>query len=154
MHKTIALQREYGLTLPEEFPHELLFVVAQVALSMGKIEDARDSANRYLSEAGTSGKYHGETQELLEQVSAKTKATAGAGEKGSCPRSHGTGTCAGEVKHGERAGRAEEAHGGIASRGRSCPRDREVLERVRIYPVSAVDTLRQYRLAKRRDGSH
>ena len=45
---------------------------------------------------------------------------------GSFPRSlSGTGTCAGEVRHGQCAGQAEGAHGGVGGCGKSRPGDRE-----------------------------
>ena len=67
VNNLIELRREYDLTLRGEFH----FVYARSALSAGMITAAMDSANKYLSRAGTSGKYYQETQLLLEEASAK-----------------------------------------------------------------------------------
>ena len=72
VNKLLNLRREHNLTLPEEFD----FVVARVALSVGRFKLAQDSANQYLSVAGASGKYSGEVQELLEEVRAKIREEA------------------------------------------------------------------------------
>ena len=66
MNRIVALQKEHDLTLPDELPDQFHFVHAGLALSKGMIKAAMDSANKYLSEAGTSGKYHGEAQVLLD----------------------------------------------------------------------------------------
>ena len=68
----LELRREHDLKLPEEFH----FVVARAALSVGRFKLAQDSANQYLSVAGASGKYYGETQELLEEVRARIREKA------------------------------------------------------------------------------
>ena len=68
MNRIVALQKEHDLTLPDEFPDQFHFVHARLALSKGMIKAATDSANKYLSEAGTSGKYYGKAQELLEEA--------------------------------------------------------------------------------------
>ena len=65
----LDLRKEHDLTFPNEFH----FVVARAALSLDRIKDARDSAAEYLSVAGPSGKYFGETQELLEEARAKMR---------------------------------------------------------------------------------
>ena len=67
VNNLIELRREYDLTLPDEFH----FVYARAALSAGMITAAMDSASKYSSRAGTSGKYYQETQLLLEEASAK-----------------------------------------------------------------------------------
>ncbi len=64
MNKIIALQREHYLTLPDQFR----FMYAQVALSEGSISIAIDSAKRYLSAAGTAGKFHKEALALLDEA--------------------------------------------------------------------------------------
>ena len=63
------LQEKHDLSLPDEFH----FVVARAALSAGRIKDARDSAAEYVIVAGPSGKFFGETQELLEEAKAKMR---------------------------------------------------------------------------------
>ena len=68
MNRIVALQREHDLTLPDELPAKFHFVHAGLALSKGMIKAAMDSVNQYLSEAGTSGKYYGKAQELLEEA--------------------------------------------------------------------------------------
>ena len=72
VNQLLNLRREHNLTLPEEFD----FVVARVALSVGRFKLAQDSANQYLSVAGASGKYSGEVQELLEEARAKIREEA------------------------------------------------------------------------------
>ena len=72
VNQLLNLRREHDLTLPEEFH----FVVARVALSVGRFKFAQDSANQYLSVAGASGKFYEETQELLEEVRAKIREEA------------------------------------------------------------------------------
>ena len=61
---------------------------------------------------------------------------------GSFPRSQRTGTCAGEVRDGERAGQAEGAHGGVGGRAQAVER---VLERMRVEMVPLVSDLREVR---------
>ena len=68
----LNLRRAHNLTLPQKFH----FLYARAALSVGSFKLAQDSANRYLSEAGASGKYYGETQELLEEARAKIREEA------------------------------------------------------------------------------
>ena len=62
--KIVALQREHGLTLPDEFH----FKHARIALSAGKVQDAIDAVNKYLLEAGREGKFYREALELLDEV--------------------------------------------------------------------------------------
>ena len=60
MDRIRALQREHGLTLPEEFP----FTYAQAALAAGSYQAAIDSATRYLARAGRGGKHYREALAL------------------------------------------------------------------------------------------
>ena len=72
MGKIVALQKEHGLTLPEEFH----FKYAKVVLSAGLVQDAIDAMNTYLLEAGREGKFYREALELLdeaERLQAKTE---------------------------------------------------------------------------------
>ena len=64
MGKIVVLQKEHGLTLPEEFH----FKYARVALSAGSVGEAMDAVNTYLLEAGREGKFYREALELLEDV--------------------------------------------------------------------------------------
>ena len=66
--KIEALQRKHDLRLPEEFQDEIHFVFGRWALSRGMIKAAMDSAKKYLSAAGPSGKYSVEAQELLREA--------------------------------------------------------------------------------------
>ena len=61
MEWIVALQKEHGLTLPEEFP----FQYAQTALAAGAYEAAIESVNRYLSVAGRGGKHYREALAVL-----------------------------------------------------------------------------------------
>ena len=61
MDRLVALQREHGLTLPEEFP----FQYAKTALAAVSYQAAIDSVNRYLSEAGRDGEHYREALALL-----------------------------------------------------------------------------------------
>ena len=62
--KIVALQREHGLTLPDEFH----FKHAKVAFSAGSIEAARESVNRYLTVAGREGNFYREALELSLEI--------------------------------------------------------------------------------------
>ena len=64
VNRLLGLRKEHDLTLPDEFQ----FVLARAALSVRRFKRAKDSANRYLSVAGPSGKYSGEAQELLAEA--------------------------------------------------------------------------------------
>ena len=64
--KIVALQKEHGLTLPNEFH----FQHAKVAMSAGSVQDALDAVNTYLLAAGREGKFYREALELLEEVEA------------------------------------------------------------------------------------
>ena len=69
MDRIVALQKEHGLTVPEEFP----FRYAQTALAAGLLQAAIDSANRYLSVAGREGKHYREALELLVEAEDNLK---------------------------------------------------------------------------------
>ena len=64
MGKIVALQKEHGLTLPDEFH----FKHAKVALSAGLVQDAIDAVNQYLLGAGREGEFYREALELLEEA--------------------------------------------------------------------------------------
>ena len=64
MDKIVALQREHGLTLPDEFH----FKYAQIAMSAGAVKTALDSVNKYLATAGRAGKFYREALELLDEA--------------------------------------------------------------------------------------
>ena len=64
MDKIVALQREHGLTLPDEFH----FKYAQIAMSAGSSKAALDSVNKYLATAGRGGQSYREALELLEEA--------------------------------------------------------------------------------------
>ena len=72
VNQLLNLRREHDLTLPDK----IHFVVARVALSLGRFKLAQDSANQYLSVAGASGKFYEETQELLEEARVKIREEA------------------------------------------------------------------------------
>ena len=82
MDRVVVLQKEHGLTLPEEFP----FHYAQAALAAGAVQAAIDSVNQYLSAAGREGKHYRQALELLVEAeqslseSAVDQAGAGAPE--------------------------------------------------------------------------
>ena len=61
LNKVVALQREYDLTVPEEFH----FKYAQVASVAGSYGAAMESLKRYLAAAGRSGQFYWEALELL-----------------------------------------------------------------------------------------
>ena len=60
MNRVVALQKEHGLTLPEEFP----FQYAKTALAAGSFEAAIDAATQYLAKAGRGGKHYREALAL------------------------------------------------------------------------------------------
>ena len=64
MDKIVALQREHGLTLPDEFH----FKYAQIAMSAGSIKAVIDSVNKYLATAGRGGQFYREALELLDEA--------------------------------------------------------------------------------------
>ena len=64
MGKIVALQKEHGVTLPEEFQ----FTYAKAALSAGLVQAAIDAVNQYLLEEGREGEFYREALELLEEA--------------------------------------------------------------------------------------
>ena len=64
MGEIVALQKEHGLTLPEEFH----FKYAKVTLSAGLVQDAIDAVNKYLLGAGREGEFYREALELLDEA--------------------------------------------------------------------------------------
>ena len=62
--KIVALQKEHGLTLPDEFH----FKHAKVAFSAGSIEAAKESVNRYLTVAGRESDFYREALELSLEI--------------------------------------------------------------------------------------
>ena len=67
MDKIVSLQKEHGLTLPEDFH----FKHAQVAFAAGRTESAIDSLNKYLVGAGRDSKFYQEALELLDSAEEK-----------------------------------------------------------------------------------
>ena len=63
MDKILALQKEYGLTLLDEFH----FKYAQIAFSIGSMQAALDAVSKYLS-AGRGGEYYKEALALLIEI--------------------------------------------------------------------------------------
>ena len=61
MDRIVALQKEHGLQLPEEFS----FQYAQTAFSAGSPQAAIESVNGYLTATGREGKHYREALELL-----------------------------------------------------------------------------------------
>ena len=86
MDRIVALQKEHGLTLSEDFP----FHYAQKALAAGSAQAAIDSANRYLSMAGREGKYYREALELLVKAEQELQ--------GPAVDSAGSGTASSEIE--------------------------------------------------------
>ena len=80
MGKIVALQKEHGLTLPEEFH----FKHAKVALSAGSVGEAMDAVNTYLLEAGREGKFYREALELLEEVEQREQLQSWIGTDQTC----------------------------------------------------------------------
>ena len=64
MNKIVALQKEHGLTFPEEFH----FKYAKVALSAGSIQAAKESLNKYLTVARRGGGFYREALELSLEI--------------------------------------------------------------------------------------
>ena len=64
MGKIVELQKEHGLTLPNEFH----FKHAKVAMSAGSVPEALDAVNTYLLAAGRESKFYREALELLEDA--------------------------------------------------------------------------------------
>ena len=67
LEKIVSLQKEHGLTLPEDFH----FKHAQVAFAAGQTESAIDSLNKYLVVAGREGEFYQEALELLDSAEEK-----------------------------------------------------------------------------------
>ncbi len=83
MNKILALQKDYGVTLPKDFRIKY----AQAALSAGQVQEAIGAINTYLLEAGREGKFYREALELLddaEQIQAwvETRRTCAGRSKG------------------------------------------------------------------------
>ena len=64
MNKIVALQKEHGLTFPEEFH----FKYAKVALSAGSIQAAKESLNKYLTVATRGDGFYREALELSLEI--------------------------------------------------------------------------------------
>ena len=64
MGKIVALRKEHGLILPNEFH----FKYAEVALSAGEVQEALEAVNTYLLKAGRGSKNYQEALELLEEA--------------------------------------------------------------------------------------
>ena len=64
LYKIVALQEEHKLTLPGEFH----FRYAQVALSAGSLNVAKESVEKYLTEVGREGEFYREVLVLLDKV--------------------------------------------------------------------------------------
>ena len=64
MTQIIALQRDYDVALPAEFP----FKFAQVAFAAGRAETALEHVNEYLLAAGRDGRFYREALELLDSA--------------------------------------------------------------------------------------
>ncbi len=60
MDRILALRKEHGLDLPEEFP----FLYAQSALGAGSYQAAIDAATQYVTKAGRGGKHYREALAL------------------------------------------------------------------------------------------
>ena len=80
MGKIVALQKEHGLTLPEEFH----FKHAKVALSAGEVQEAVDTVHTYLLEAGREGKFYREALELLEEAEQREQIQSWIGTQKTC----------------------------------------------------------------------
>ena len=64
MGKIVALQKEHGLTLPDEF----YFKHGKVAFSAGSIQAAKESVNKYLTVAGRESNFYREALELSIEI--------------------------------------------------------------------------------------
>ena len=74
LDRVVALQKEHGLTLPEEFPYQY----AQTALAAGSYQAAIDAATQYLAKAGRGGKHYREALALRVRSRRGLRAPAGA----------------------------------------------------------------------------
>ena len=80
MGKIVALQKEHGLTLPEEFH----FKHAKVAFSAGEVQEAVDAVHTYLLDAGREGKFYREALELLEEAEQREQLQSWIGTDQTC----------------------------------------------------------------------
>ena len=80
MGKIVALQKEHGLTLPDDFH----FKHAKVAFSAGEVQEAVDAVHAYLLEAGREGKYYREALELLDEAEQREQLQAWIGTDKTC----------------------------------------------------------------------
>ena len=80
MDKIIALQKEHGLTLPDEFH----FKHAKVAFSAGEAQEAVDAVHTYLLKAGREGKFYREALELLDEAEQREQLQAWIGTDKTC----------------------------------------------------------------------
>ena len=80
MGKIVALQKEHGLTLPEEFH----FKHAKVAFSAGEVQEAVDAVHTYLLDAGREGKFYREALELLEEAEQREQLQSWIGDDKTC----------------------------------------------------------------------
>ena len=80
MGKIIALQKEHGLTLPDEFH----FKHAKVAFSAGEVQEAVDAVHTYLLKAGREGKFYREALELLEEAEQREQLQSWIGTDKTC----------------------------------------------------------------------
>ena len=80
MGKIVALQKEHGLTLPEEFH----FKHAKVAFSAGEVQEAVDAVHTYLLDAGREGKFYREALELLEEAEQREQLQSWIGDEQTC----------------------------------------------------------------------
>ena len=80
MGKIVALQKEHGLTLPEEFH----FKHAKVAFSAGEVQEAVDAVHTYLLDAGREGKFYREALELLDEAEQREQLQSWIGDEQTC----------------------------------------------------------------------
>ena len=80
MGKIVALQKEHGLTLPDEFH----FKRAKVAFSAGEVQEAVDAVHTYLLKAGREGKFYREALELLDEAEQREQLQAWIGTDKTC----------------------------------------------------------------------
>ena len=80
MGKIVALRKEHGLTLPNEFH----FKYAGVALSAGEVQEALEAVNTYLLKAGRGSKNYQEALELLEEAKNREQLQSWIGTDHTC----------------------------------------------------------------------
>ena len=78
--KNVALQKEHGLTLPDEFH----FKRAKVAFSAGEVQKAVDAVHTYLLKAGREGKFYREALELLDEAEQREQLQSWIGTDKTC----------------------------------------------------------------------